>query len=58
VDEFTLVDLTHRFSFSDTFSILARLENVFDTKYSEINGFTTRGRALYLSVRYTLGSSR
>ena len=27
-------------------------ENVFDEKYSEINGFTTRGRGIYVTLRY------
>lgn len=41
-------------SFHLTSRISARTENVFDTVYSEINGFTTRGRGVCLSVRYAL----
>ena len=57
VAEYTLVDVSQRLALSDSFFIHARVENVFDTKYSEINGYTTRGRGFYLSVRYAFSSS-
>lgn len=56
VTEYTLVDISQRIMLSDSFFIHARVENVFDTKYSEINGFTTRGRGFYLGVRYAFSS--
>jgi vitamin B12 transporter len=58
VEEYTLVDISQRLTLSDAFSINARVENVIDTKYSEINGFTTRGRGFYLNARYTLSGSK
>lgn len=45
----TLVDLPERFRFGGYLSATARLENILDVKYSEINGFRTRGRGLYVS---------
>ncbi len=52
VEAYTLVDLSGTYRFSENFTAHARVENVFDTKYFEINGFTTRGRGIYLSIRY------
>jgi len=39
VADYTLLD----------FSAGAQVENIFDTKYREINGFTTRGRGVYFN---------
>ncbi len=52
VADYTIVDLSQRFALDGHLSIGARIENVFDAKYSEINGFTTRGRGFYISLRY------
>ena len=57
IDEYTLVDVSQRLALSDSFSVNARVENLFNVKYSEINGFTTRGRGFYLSARYALDSA-
>jgi vitamin B12 transporter len=57
IDEYTLVDVSQRLALSDSFSVNARVENLFNVKYSEINGFSTRGRGFYLSVRYALDSA-
>lgn len=52
VADYTLVDFSQRFTLNEHISLSARVENIFDTKYAEINGFTTRGRGIYLNVRY------
>lgn len=52
VGEYTLVDFMQRFQLGDNVSISARLENIFNERYAEINGFTTRGRGVFLSLRY------
>jgi len=54
VADYTLVDFSQKFTLNEHISIIARVENIFDTKYAEINGFTTRGRGVYLSVGYAL----
>ncbi|MBI4547878.1 MAG: TonB-dependent receptor [Ignavibacteriae bacterium] len=54
VADYTLLDFSQRFTFSSHFSIGARIENVFNTRYAEINGFTTRGRGVYLSTGISL----
>jgi vitamin B12 transporter len=51
IDDYTLVDCTVRYEFNDNLSVSIRMENVFDTRYSEILGFTTKGRAIYLGTR-------
>lgn len=54
VDAYTVVDLVQHYAMSKRLSISARVENVFNTKYLEINGFTTRGRGFFVSARYLL----
>jgi vitamin B12 transporter len=49
---YTLIDFSQRYSFDDHFILLGRIENILGTKYSEISGFTTRGRGAYISLRY------
>ena len=49
---YTLVDFSPAYSINDHLRLLGRVENIFNTKYSEISGFTTRGRGVYLSLRY------
>ena len=54
VAEYTLVDLSQRYAFTQKLLLSARVENLFNTSYREINGFRTRGRGLYVSLRYVL----
>ncbi|UCH13899.1 MAG: TonB-dependent receptor [Bacteroidales bacterium] len=53
IDDYTLMDLSARLQLADSFYLLMHLENIFDTRYSEIAGYTTRGRGVSLTVRYT-----
>ena len=55
VDAYTLVDFSQSFVLSENLTINGRIENLLDKKYLEINGYTTRGRGFYVSVRYSLG---
>jgi vitamin B12 transporter len=52
IDDYTLVDLNIRIRLTDNFNLFVNMENVFDTRYSEISGYTTRGRGVSLTVRY------
>ena len=54
VDAYTLVDFSQKFKISENFSLNCRIENIFDRKYSEIKGFTTRGRGVFLKISYQL----
>ena len=49
---YAVTDFSQKYSFNESLSILGRVENIFDTKYSEISGFTTRGRGVYVTMRY------
>jgi vitamin B12 transporter len=53
VADYTVVDLGAKYNLDTHLSFVARVENVFDTKYSEIIGYTTKGRGLYLKMTYS-----
>lgn len=53
LEDYTLMDLSLRYNV-DKITVIAKAENVFDKRYTEINGFTTRGRGFYLSLKYDL----
>ncbi|HVA98134.1 MAG TPA: TonB-dependent receptor, partial [Bacteroidia bacterium] len=52
VAAYTLVDFNAKYNFCKHFSAGFRMENIFNTPYSEINGYTTRGRGEYVNLRY------
>jgi outer membrane cobalamin receptor len=54
VKQYTLLDLSANVKIWKGLSAGLRVANVLDEKYSEINGFRTRGRSFYLNVRYSL----
>jgi len=49
-----LANLSVRYELKNNLAIGFKIENLFDTKYTEINGFSTRGRGCYFNVRYLL----
>jgi len=51
--DYTLVDLFARYRIFKGLDAGIRLENIFDEKYYEIYGYTTRGRSIYLNLRYS-----
>ena len=53
LEDYALMDLSLKYSMKNI-TIIAKAENIFDKKYTEINGFTTKGRGLYLSLKYEL----
>jgi outer membrane receptor protein involved in Fe transport len=53
VNAYTLVDLISGVKFDANLSALVRVENVFNVSYSEIMGYASRGRGIYLTVNYT-----
>lgn len=54
VGDYTLVDFTQTVRLGSHLLVTGRIENVFNTKYLEINGFTTRGRGFYVKTRFSL----
>lgn len=54
VEDYTLLDCSARYVFKKYASVQLRVDNLLDKKYSEINGFTTRGRGIYIGFRYEM----
>jgi vitamin B12 transporter len=53
VKQYTLLDLSANVKIYKGLIVGVRVANVFDEKYLEINGFTTRGRGIYGNVKYS-----
>ncbi len=53
VQAYTLLDLLAGIKFNKNISALVRIENVLNESYSEIRGFSSRGRGYYFSLNYT-----
>ncbi len=53
VGDYTLLDFYASCDITNNFSATARCENIFNTAYSEILGYTTLGRSCFLNLRYT-----
>lgn len=54
VNDYTLVDISCHYPVTSHLSASFRLENLLNEKYSEIKGFTSRGRGAYLKITYEL----
>ncbi|MGD0712390.1 MAG: TonB-dependent receptor, partial [Bacteroidales bacterium] len=52
IEDYALMDLSLKYTIFKNFTAIAKCENVFNKKYVEIYGFTTKGRGIYLSLRY------
>ena len=51
---YTLVDFSQRLILNKDCFINGKIENIFNVQYSEILGYTSRGRGFYLSVNYKI----
>lgn len=54
VNAYGLMDVSAKVVLFKKFNAILRVNNVLNEKYSEINGFTTRGRAFYLTLKYSI----
>ncbi len=54
LENYALLDITVKYHFNKNINCILKIENVFGKKYEEIKGFTTKGRGIYLSLRYHL----
>ncbi len=52
LDAYWLANLSARVAFSERWTLLARMENLFDENYELANGFNTMGRSLFVAVRH------
>ncbi len=53
VQAYTLVDLISGVKINAQFSGLVRVENIFNVSYSELRGYSARGRGVYVTINYT-----
>lgn len=53
LDDYFLLDLTGAYRLNETVELTARIENVTDTDYEEIDGFATRGITGFAGVKLT-----
>lgn len=51
---YTILDASAKLQCTSALSTTLRVENLFNQNYQEINGFRTRGRGVYLGLRYVL----
>ncbi|MDD8018450.1 MAG: TonB-dependent receptor [Bacteroidota bacterium] len=54
VASYLLVDFSQKYTFDGNISLSGRIENIFNKQYSDIKGFTTRGRSFYLNINYEI----
>ncbi len=54
VDQYILLDVNISYQLSTRVFISSRAENIMNSKYAEIRGFSTRGRAVYFKIAYNL----
>jgi len=52
VDRYTLVDVSAEYQLSSSFSVYIQFENILDEEYQEIQGFRTKGRSFYTTIRF------
>ncbi|MDY6853657.1 MAG: TonB-dependent receptor [Thermodesulfobacteriota bacterium] len=53
-DDYIVVNLAGSYNISDSFQILARIENLFDEDYYEAYGYGTAGFSTYIGMKVTL----
>ncbi|HXB12629.1 MAG TPA: TonB-dependent receptor, partial [Bacteroidia bacterium] len=54
IGDYTLLDVFASYDITKQVSCTLRAENLLNTTYSEILGYTTRGRSFYLNIRFSL----
>jgi len=54
ISDYTLFDLSAKYNFLKSFTAIIKVDNIFNKSFTELRGYTTIGRAAYLSVRYGL----
>ncbi|MFI5134866.1 MAG: TonB-dependent receptor plug domain-containing protein [Chitinophagales bacterium] len=51
LEDYVLLDALADFEFSKSFSAAFKAENILNAKYTDLRGFTSRGRGFYLTLR-------
>ena len=55
LDSYWLLDLTAQYQATDSIKLFARASNLLDTKYEQVYGYSTPGRAIYGGVEVGFG---
>lgn len=53
IKDYTLVGISAKFKIIKTLVATINISNLFDTRYQEISGYSTRGRGFYLKLNYS-----
>ena len=53
VDDYSLLDVYFHWKLSPSFQLTGRVENLLDSRYEEILGFSSRGRGAFLNLQYS-----
>lgn len=54
VSDFMLFDISAKYSFNNNLSATISIKNILDKNYYELRGYRTRGRGMYMGIRYSL----
>jgi len=54
LDSYNITSITLGYDVTPRFSLIGKIENLFDSQYQEIRGFQSRDRGYYLTARYSL----
>jgi len=55
LDGYVLANMTAKYSVTESVSLFARVENIFDEKYEDVYGYANPGLGAYLGVKVSLG---
>ncbi|MEL0099231.1 MAG: TonB-dependent receptor, partial [Opitutae bacterium] len=55
LDGYVLANMTAKYSVTESVSLFARVENIFDEKYEDVYGYANPGLGVYLGVQVSLG---
>ncbi|HYV93379.1 MAG TPA: TonB-dependent receptor [Chitinophagales bacterium] len=50
IEDYVLFDFLASYQFNKKFSVALKAENILDTKFTDLRGFTSRGRGFYLTL--------
>ena len=54
VSDYSLIGFSVRYQFIKNLFASFRIDNILDTKYQEINGYSTRGRGFFIKLNYSI----
>ena len=53
LDSYTTIDLTYNTKFNENLSLAITAKNILDKAYETIKGYSTEGRSIYATIKYT-----